>query len=166
MFSRNLNAVVNSRAFYLILLLISIGGCNQQDGTGNGGTNNDGFQSNDLGSDSTNFNSQASPPQAVGSPDIGTLENQLRDFADETLKKSNGYKQYTNWSQPIIRIERSIELSYPYHGRLQWTNSGPNTLRRRFLYDASSQQWRIGKWYDDGTEEGAFTAGVQRDFEF
>jgi hypothetical protein len=166
MFFRNLNVVVNTRTFHLILLLILITGCNQQDGSGDSGTNDDAFQSSDLGSDSTNFNSQASPSQAVGSPDIGTLENQLRDFANETLKKSSGYKQYTNWSEPIIRIERSIELSYPYHGRLQWTNSGPNTLRRRFLYEASSQQWRVGKWYDDGSGEDAFTAGVQRDFDF
>ena len=152
----------------LCLLLVAVFGCGQQGAPGKDGSglSNDESQSSNYGSEIYEYASPSNSTSSSAELDAATIETKLRDFAQQTLKKSNGYKKYTNWSEPIIRIEHSNSLTYPYNGRLQWTNSGPNTLRRRFLFEASSQQWRIGKWYDDGSGQDAFTAGVQSDFDF
>lgn len=149
------------------LSLVAVVGCGQQ-GTSRTGPSGE--------SDYAAQSSTASPSSS-GTPDPAELQRQLEQFAQQTLEASNRFKRHAFPSSPIVGIEKTNSLIHPYNGNVQW-DYGPKpgadqndviarmsgTLRRRFLYEAASQKWRIGVWFDDGTEEGAFTVGSLGDF--
>ena len=149
------------------LSLVAVVGCGQE-GTSRTSQNNEG----DYASQSSNVS-----PSSSRTPDPAELQTQLEQFAQQTLESSSWVKRHAFPNSPIVRIEKTDSLIHPYNGHVQWdyspkTGADPDdaigrmngTLRRRFLYEAASQKWRIGVWFDDGTEEGAFTVGSLRDF--